>query len=337
PTTSWYNGVRFALYVRRDVAQQLWDYGTGTLTAGGPLPGDEYVEKWSSVAAASAWGTLGSAPGELRSPKGVAVDANGLVYVADTFNHRVQVYDAGGSLVRQWGSQGSAAGQFSEPWGIGVAPNGDVYVADTWNHRIQVFGADGAYKRMWGGPDVGQVDTVQGSGNLLYGPRSIAFDADGNVYVSDTGNKRVVKYSADGTMLAAVGGVGDADGQLQEPCGIAVDAQGNLYVADTWNMRIQVFGPDLQYLRQWPVIAWEGLSVVNKPGLAVDGGNVYATDPEQARVLKFDAQGKLQRVWGQFGYDQASMNLPTGIAVGVDGGLWVADSENNRMLRFGAQ
>ncbi len=336
-TTSWYNGVRFAMYVRRDVAQQLWDYGTETLTVDGSLPGDEYVDKWSSVAALNAFGYVGDTPGALRSPKGVAVGPDGALYVADTFNHRVQVFDSSGALLRQWGSEGAGVAQFSEPWGIGVAPNGDVYVADTWNHRIQVFSAEGAFKRAWGGPGVGQTESVLGSGDLLYGPRAIAFDSAGNVYVSDTGNKRVIKYDANGNMITAVGGLGDGDGQMQEPVGLATDAQDHLYVADTWNMRIQVFDADLNYLRQWRVMAWEGTSVVNKPYLAVDAsGNVFVSDPEQARIIKFNNQGELLKVWGQYGTDVSAMNLPTGLAVDANGQLWVADSENNRLLLFGA-
>jgi len=77
------------------------------------------------------------------------------------------------------------------------------------------------------------------------------------------------------------------------------------------------------------------MSVVNKPYLALDGAdNVYVTDPEAHRVLKFDPKGNLQVVWGGYGDDLSSMNLPTGIAVDKTGRILVVDSENHRILIF---
>ena len=124
-------------------------------------------------------------------------------------------------------------------------------------------------------------------------------------------------------------------GGLQEPVGIAVSEEGELYVADTWNQRILVFDTDLRFLREWQVLGWEGMSVVNKPYLALDhAGGVYVSDPENYRVLKFDDQGKLLVVWGQYGADASSMNLPTGIVVDEAGRIVVADSDNHRILVF---
>jgi len=332
--TAWPFVHNFALYVRRDVAQQLWDYGPEALAVAGELPGDEYAEKWKQIQATSTFGSLGSEPGQLRSPKGIALDAQGNIYIADSYNHRIQVLDPNGQPLRQWGSEGSGQGQFKEPWGVAVGPNGDVYVADTWNHRIQVFDNEGKFKFMWG--LFGEAPEPMSPGNVLYGPRDIAIDANGFLYISDTGNKRIVKYNAEGAMLGAIGGVGDAEGQFQEPVGVAVDSDGFIYVADTWNLRIQVFDDKLNFVRSWPVYAWEGMSVVNKPYLAVDkDGNVYTTDPEAYRVIKFDRQGKLISLWGQFGTDLASMNLPTGIKVDeAKGRILVTDSENHRVLAF---
>lgn len=322
----------FAMYVRRDVASQLWDYGPEVLGTAGALPEDEYIDKWVEVPATATWGSLGDRSGQLRAPKGLALDAQGNIYVADSQNHRVQVFDSSGHFLRGWG-EGTRPGQFKEPWGIAVAQNGDVYVADTWNHRIQVFDSEGTFLREWG--VFGQPAEPAESGRLLYGPRDLAFDSQGHLYVADTGNKRVIKYDPEGEVVGITGGPGGEGAQMQEPVGIAVSEEGELYVVDTWNQRILVFDTDLRFLREWQVLGWEGMSVVNKPYLALDhAGGVYVSDPENYRVLKFDDQGKLLVVWGQYGADASSMNLPTGIVVDEAGRIVVADSDNHRILVF---
>jgi len=332
--SDWYLVSTFGLYVRRDVAARLWDFGPEALAAVGELPGDEYVEKWEQVPALAVWGGAGKAP-LMSSPKGLALDAEGHLYVADGGGNRVLVLDQMGQTLLTIGGAEGTDSVLSEPWGVGVAPNGEIYVADTWNHRVVVFGQKGNLLRSWG--VFGSAD-AQGSGTLLYGPRDVAVDGTGNIYVSDTGNKRVVKYDPEGKVLAVLGGAGSGEGQFQEPVGIAVAQDGTLYVADTWNQRIQVFDADMNFVRQWPVYAWEGASVVNKPYLAVDEQqNVYVTDPEGYRVLKFDREGILQSVWGQFGSDLSSMDLPIGIAVDAEGDIYVADSGNNRILVFEAR
>ena len=86
------------------------------------------------------WGNPGSGPGQFDQPHGIAVDHSGNVYVADTYNHRVQVFTSDGAFLMQWGSYGSAPGQFYRPMGVEVGTDGRIYVADTWNARIQIFG-----------------------------------------------------------------------------------------------------------------------------------------------------------------------------------------------------
>ncbi|MFH1085810.1 MAG: flippase activity-associated protein Agl23 [Chloroflexota bacterium] len=332
--TAWPFVHNFALYTRRDIAQQLWDWGPEAGLADLTLPGDEYAQAWKDTPALAVWGLAGSGPGQLRAPKGLDIDKQGNVYVADSQNHRIQVWDSSGAAVRQWGMQGANPGQFNEPWSVAVG-DGVVYVADTWNHRIQVFDEQGNWKTMWG--TFGEVSFPSDAGTTLYGPRDIALDDEGNLYVTDTGNKRLIKFDPTGKVLGAVGGAGDADGQMLEPVGVAVSADGLVYVVDTWNQRIQVFDKQLNYLRKWSVYTWEGMSVVNKPYIAVDKANrVYVTDPESYRVLAFDSQGRVLKVWGQSGADLSGMNLPTGIAVDDVGRIVVSDSDNHRLLLFKA-
>ncbi|NLT73109.1 MAG: TIGR03663 family protein [Chloroflexi bacterium] len=332
--TDWPYVSRFAMYVRRDVLQRMWDGGTDALTALEPVEPSPYLERWISHSAVRSIGSAGSAEGQVLSPKGVAVDTDGNIYVADSQNHRIQVFSPSGAPLRQWGGFGAGPGDFQEPWGVAVAQDGTVYVADTWNHRIQVFDAQGTYLREWGTfGEAGQDPAVEVG---FYGPRGLALDTEGNLYVSDTGNKRVLKYSPEGVLLGAVGGSGDGPGQFEEPVGLAFGATGELYVADTWNRRIQVFDAKLTYLREWRVQAWSSLSVVNKPYLAVDGsGMVWATDPESNRILGF-SDGEIAVVFGQYGSGLEGMDLPTGLAIDQNGQLYLGDSENGRVLVYSA-
>jgi uncharacterized protein (TIGR03663 family) len=332
-TTSWPYVQRFAMYVRKDSAAKLWDYGPEVAGGGVQLPEDEYEKKRVQIAATSSWGSYGSAAGQLNYPKDLAVDGQGNVYVADSYNHRVQVFNAQGQFLREWGAQGTGPGQFQEPWGIAVDDQGSVYVADTWNHRIQKFDLQGQFVRQWGffGDTSGALDDPL----MMYGPRDVAIGVDGNILVSDTGNKRILSFTSEGEFVRQWGGGGSLDGQLREPVGLAVDDGGHIYVADTWNRRVQMFDPQGVLVRQWPVLGWEGEGVSNKPYLAVDGqGNVYATAPDYNRVVKFDPSGAVVALWGQYGSDLASLNMPSGIEVDADGSVLVLDSSNHRVMRF---
>ena len=327
----------FSLYVRKDVANLLWNYAGNVPLQ--PAADDEYTKKFVQLAAVRSFGTEGNGSGQFENPRNVAFDAQGNLYVADSDNARIQKFDPSGKLLLAWGTKSQdnavgAPGTFNQPWGIAVDQAGNVYVADTWNYRIQKFDSNGKFLTMWGTNGdtrgVANVNPIQ-----MYGPRAIAVDAQGNVLVTDTGNKRVSKFSPNGDPIAQFGGVGADNGQFQEPVGIAIDRQGNVFVADTWNQRIQKFDPNLNYLTQWPVQAWDSQTVVNKPYLTVDAnGNVFTSDPEGSRVIKFSNDGALLAVFGVRGSDLSSFNLPIGLAFDAAGNLYVADSGNQRILVF---
>jgi uncharacterized protein (TIGR03663 family) len=337
-TDDWYYKDPFYFCVRKDVINQLWDYGVGPAPI--ELVEDPYAKGKREVPATLIWGSQGKGNGQFQDPRGIAVDQAGNVYVADSGNHRIQKFDSNGKLITQWGSEGDGPGQFKEPWGIAVDAEGDVYVADTWNHRVQKFDAEGNFLLQWGGyRSTGGV--AVGDEGFFWGPRDIAVDAAGNVYVTDTGNKRVQIFSPDGEFLNQWGGFGVEDGLMDEPVGIAIDEEGFIYLADTWNQRVQKFAPPLPAggergggVTKWPISGWYGQSVVNKPYLAVAGNRVYVTDPEGYRVLVFDQNGEFVATFGEYGFDSKTFSLPTGIAVDGEGNIYVIDSANHRVMKF---
>ncbi len=325
---------RFYLYIRNDVLNDIWDYQSGPvqLTQAGGL--DPYEGKRAEADALEIWGSNGAGEGQFVSPRNAAVASDGRIYVADSGNHRIQVFNENQEFLFMWGQEGAGPGQFSEPWGIKIGPDGQVYVADTWNHRVQIFSADGEYINSIGSFANVQNDSAAEPGKF-WGPRDVAIDGQGNIYVTDTGNKRVQKFSPSGEFLASWGGGGIIPGAFEEPVGIDIDSQGNFYVADTWNRRIQKFDTNFNPVAQWDVVGWESESVVNKPYLAIDSRNrVFISDPEGYRIIAYDAAGNVLVTWGQYGQDRASFALPVGLAFDNQDNLLVADSDNNRIMKF---
>ena len=344
--SEWPVAERMRMYVRKDIAAQIWQYGVGpTVLAGSGAAEDPCEKVKQTIAADRVWG----GPDQMNAPRAVSVAPDGSIYVADSRNHRLLKYDADGTLVLTWGSFGdaragtAAPGTFNEPWGVAVGPDGSVYVADTWNHRIQKFDANGQFLTMWGHeqyqPD--NFETFDG----FWGPRAVVVDQAGRVFVADTGNKRIVVFDENGQGLSNIGGGGFEPGLLDEPVGLALGPDGTVYVADTWNQRVQAFKPDPntgEYLfaQQWPVVGWYGQSLDNKPYLAVDAqGRVYATDPEGYRVLVFNKDGQCLATWGDFGADNTTFALASGIAVDAQGNVYVTDAvkddqANDRVMKF---
>ncbi len=340
--STWQPADQMRLYVRKDIAAQIWHYGVGPSQA--PAAVDPYQAGTITLSADQIFGSDRYPPG-LNAPRSIATGRNGDLYVADSRNHRILHIGSDGSLLQQWGSfadqqTGNAPiGTFNEPWGVAVGPDGSVYVTDTWNHRVQKFNGEGQPIKMWG--QYGQpMPDIPESKSSFWGPRGIAVDSKGHVYIADTGNKRIAIFDSDGNYITEFGTGGLDPGQFDEPVGVAVGNDGTVYVTDTWNQRVQSFaasedGTTFVPLAQWDVNAWFGQSLDNKPFIAVSpDNNVFITDPEGYRVIEFTSDGKFVRTWGDFGAGADEIGLASGIAVDPAGNVWVTDAGNNRILRY---
>jgi len=333
---TWSPAARMRLYIRKDITNQLWNYGAAPVSeieVTDPFEGKHLILTSDRVI-----GEVGVEAVQFQRPRDMGVGIDGSLYVVDTDNNRIQHLDDQGNLLHTWGSFGDATqhsiggGFFNQPWGIGIGPDGSVYVADTWNHRVQKFSADGEFILTWGYFGQGEQP------DAFWGPRDLAVNSKGEVFVTDTGNKRVVVFDSQGEFLTEFGGAGMAPGQLDEPVGIAVDMDGLVYVADVWNQRIQVFqkSEDGRYLpfKNWEVQAWYGQSLENKPYIAVTKDSVFAADPEGYRIMQFTKMGGTVRSWGDYGVSYDTFGLPMSMAVDLDGNVWVVDTGNNRLMHF---
>jgi sugar lactone lactonase YvrE len=202
---------------------------------------------------AGAPGQPGSADGaalaRFNAPFGLAVDATGAIFIADTQNHTIR-FLSGGTVSTYAGTAGSpglvngtgAAARFVEPNGLALAPNGTLYVADYGNSCIRAI-STGAVVTTFSGQanNHGFLDGGPTTA-LFYLPTAIALDATGILWVADTHNHAIRRLAVDGTasLIAGSGSAGNTDGSgtaayFYLPCGIAVTPAGNLIVVDTYN------------------------------------------------------------------------------------------------------
>ncbi len=189
-----------------------------------------------------------------------------------------------------------ARGGFTWPVGIAVSNSGDVYCSDEYECKISAFrpdavrtfpeyDPDGEFFDRWGekGSDEGQ----------LNGPSGLAFDANDDLYVVDSMNNRMQKFSKTGDFIRSWGGLGSSDGEFNRPWGITVDGEGFVYVADWGNHRVQKFTGDGEYLTTFGAPGGTAASLDHPAGVAVDGdGDVYVTDWGNRRVQIFEPNGE---------------------------------------------
>jgi sugar lactone lactonase YvrE len=279
-------------------------------------------------------GGPGSARGQLTAPSDVAFDAGGNIYIADTDNNRVQKYDRNGVFQAEIGGFSSTEISMNQPWSVAVGADGSVFVADTWNHKILKFNADLSLAKEWGS---GGQSEPGGDPMKLFGPREIVVMTNGNVMVADTGNARIIEYTADGEFVRQFGGKAGSGAQpeLNEPVGIVTNLAGDIYVADFWNKRVLVLGSDLAVKDTIDVPTWGSQAVTDRPYMALlADGRLLVTDPANGKVLAFASDGSSIGEYVPPKEERAAFVRPVGIA--TDGeSVVVVDSGGNVARKIG--
>ncbi len=302
---------------------------------------------------------------DLNGPGGVALDAHGDLFIADTYNDVVEEVTRAGTLsvVAGNGKKGpptpgpATESELDSPTGVALDAHGDLFIADTDNDVVEEVTPAGRLSVVAGvtdksgGPSAGPATSSD-----LNSPAGLAVDAHGNLFIADASNNVVEEVTPTGTLLVVVGndnlgppGPGPARGTaLGVPTGVALDAHGDLFIADTWNGVVEkvtptgtlsvVAGIDNEEGPPAPGPATKS-SIGVPSGVAVDAhGNLFIADRNNLVGQKVTPTGRLSVVAGIVGSEdsptpgpatKSRLGVPTGVAVDALGDLFIADLWND--------
>jgi serpin B len=253
--------------------------------------GNDRVQKFSSsgeyLMTLGVSGKSGLDNSHFNTPVSLALDSSGNIYVADTYNHRIQKFSSSGTYLSTLGVSGEYGtdnAHFCYPASVAVDSSENIYVTDSGNNRIQKFSSSGTYLSTLGvsGPYMSTAGMSSKSDTIdshFRTPESIALDNSGNIYVADTYNHRIQKFSSSGTYLSTLGVSGEYgtdNAHFGYPASVALDNSGNIYVADFDNNRVQKFTPTGSFERY-----------VTIPSIALGTYVISATDGKNSASSAF--------------------------------------------------
>jgi YD repeat-containing protein len=311
------------------------------------------------------FGKLGAKAGQLKNPTGLAVDSGANVWISDTANNRIDQFSAAGNFIKTFGwgvsdgkaeleacasscragLSGAGDGELSEPQGVTYdQANGSLYVSDSNNDRIEEFSTNGAFNRAfgWGVSDgkgereicsSGCQAGLAGSGpGQLAAPQGLTSDGGGNVWVADSANSRLEKFSAEGEYLKAAGKQGAGSGEFSQVGDVAL-CKGSLYATDLGGERIEQFSSGGAPQGQFGESGEEDGQFKQISRIACDpeNGALYVTDQGANRVEIFTETGKFVGSFGSSGGADGQLTTPIGVDVSASGTAYVLDAGNSRV------
>lgn len=273
------------------------------------------------------FGSAGTGNGQFSRPKGVAVDSEGNVWVADSQNNRIQKFSSKGEFLMMFGSAGSGPGQFSMPMDIAFTADGKLWVTDSGNSRVQEFDSSGKYLGQFGSYGTG-------AGKLVY-PKGIAIAPDGTIWVTDHLYDRVEQFTATGGYIRSIGDAGhNGNGQtsFSYPDGIAVGSDGRVWVVDRRNDKVKVFSSTGVLLSEFGT-SGEGIGELQEPS-AIDlkpSGDVLVTNRTMGRIQQFDSSGNFIMMFGRGDWRVFEQE---GLALAPQGVIYVAQGTAQGVERW---
>jgi DNA-binding beta-propeller fold protein YncE len=286
-------------------------------------------EGWDQIAT---FGSTGSALEQFLFPYDLVV-RNDLLYVADSNNNRVQVFDLEGQFQFAFGETGVGDGQFRRDRGIGASwadgASATLFISDAKNDRVQEFTAAGVHLRSWGAIGDGPTE--------FFRPRGLTGAPDSSIVIGDADNDRVKVYRPDLSIRAIFGGRGSANGKFWSPHDLEVSTDGTIYVVDTFNHRVQCFSLDGQFLGKFGEYGAGDGEFVHPKAITIDAeGNLFVADTGDSqfdveRIQKFSPTGEWLTTFGSPGSGQGQLRFVTGLDFDTMGRLFVADAYNDRI------
>jgi predicted membrane-bound mannosyltransferase/sugar lactone lactonase YvrE len=238
------------------------------------------------------------------------------------------------------GASGADPGLLNAPRGLAVAPDGTIYVADSRNNRVQRFAPDGKFLGGWGSfKDRTQGEAPMGTFNEPWG---IAVAKDGSVFVSDTWNHRIQKFTSDGKPVMVWGSFGQSTDEygFYGPRGLAFDPQGRLYVADTGNNRIAIYDQSGKFITSFGTPGTESGQFSEPVDVFIDAnGLTYVTDTWNQRIQVFSPNADFTEFtpvasWNVAGWFGGSNENKPFITVNQAGHVFITDPEGYRVVEF---
>ena len=267
-------------------------------------------------------GKRGSGEGMLNNPMGVAVTAEDEIVVADSQNHRVQVFNSNGTFLRSFGHKGENAGEFSYPVGVAIDKDRKILVSENDNHRVQILSWKGRHLGSFGGK--GSLDSQ------LLNPWGLSLDRNGNVIVADSGNKLIKIFTPDGKFVMKIGGQGSFSFPIH--C-----VQGGEYflVSDSLEHCIKVFNRDGHFQYKFGKQG-EGDGEFNYPRFlsVTQSKHLFVCDEGNHRIQVFELDGKFVGKFGTIGRKLGKINEPFSVAILSNDQIVVSEYCNNRIQIF---